>query len=516
MKTNSNTAAVKNLKEMLAADFYNEIDLVKNGVQVYAYNLTGDEYNVIVKAERTKGRYYFTTREGYRLTWSSFTAEQLGIICRDFADQVKRETITTDTDHETTETTANMTAADIYEEMRTFAQHYATAYNCNLIASDALHDRQRFANWQNIAREADETTNPRAAFFFAIRKQGAESGTREHVAERCKVLGRPVYIMKVERATNANGEYLAGRFTVTQQFTKENDPSTTEAEREAERPTTLQAEQTTTETPAEFSKCLAFIVTANGVTFSDIYTDPAKAHAKADEKTAADPRHRVWNVQQVETTAEDLAELLEAQSRKESDELDNETDPARVPDWTRHAYEVAEMKRTGCTFGQARAKVAETRARILARREENNDKARRELRARAGSLVCKRDGYDRAYWQAIKDGDNAKADECARLEKEAADELAEVKKQLAELPAPLESAQDITDPDTADAVAAVVAKIENSPRPVVLFDNFAQTFEVSTKADPDGLHKWQALTAAGVESQGRATLQEVARMIAGE
>ena len=304
MKTNSNTAAVKNLKEMLAADYYNEIDLVKSGIQVYAYNLTGDEYNVIVKAERTKGRYYFTTREGYRLTWSSFTAEQLGIICRDFADQVKRETITTDTDHETTETVANMTAADIYEEMRTFAQHYATAYNCNLIASDALHDRQRFYYWQNIANDTTETTNPRRPFFFAIRKQGAESGTREHVAERCKVLGRPVYIMKVERATNANGETLAGRYTVTQQFTKENDPSTTEAEREAENPTTLQ--------------------------------EPAEIKA---------------------------------------DELDNETDPARVPDWTRHAYEVAEMKRTGCTFGEARAKVAETRARILARREENNDKA---------------------------------------------------------------------------------------------------------------------------------------------
>lgn len=47
----------------------------------------------------------------------------------------------------------------------------------------------------------------------------------------------------------------------------------------------------------------------------------------------------------------------------------NETNPKRIQDWTRYAYEVTIMKRKKCTFGQAHAEVNEIRYRILDRQK---------------------------------------------------------------------------------------------------------------------------------------------------
>ena len=38
-------------------------------------------------------------------------------------------------------------------------------------------------------------------FFIAIREQGTESGCREHCIERCKCLGYPLIIAKIEKDT---------------------------------------------------------------------------------------------------------------------------------------------------------------------------------------------------------------------------------------------------------------------------------------------------------------------------
>ena len=35
-------------------------------------------------------------------------------------------------------------------------------------------------------------------YYLAIRKQGTEGGTKSHVMERCKALGEPVAVLKIE------------------------------------------------------------------------------------------------------------------------------------------------------------------------------------------------------------------------------------------------------------------------------------------------------------------------------
>ena len=63
--------------------------------------------------------------------------------------------------------------------------------------------------------------------------------------------------------------------------------------------------------------------------------------------------------------------------------------------------------------------------------------------------------------------------------------------------------------------AEIVAKIQASRRPVILFDLCEEMYEVTTAADADGLHKWQKMTATGIMSKGCDTLQNIALMIAG-
>ena len=67
-----------------------------------------------------------------------------------------------------------------------------------------------------------------------------------------------------------------------------------------------------------------------------------------------------------------------------------------------------------------------------------------------------------------------------------------------------------------EEAAAVVAKIQTSRRPVVLFDLCADMYEVTTAANADGLHRWQRLTATGLYSQGCDTLHDIAQMIVQE
>ena len=99
------------------------------------------------------------------------------------------------------------TAASVAHICRTIAEAVGICYASTFPASDMELSLDDFAKWQT-ATEPDDTMNPAAPFFFAVRKQGSESGTREHCKERCSILGAPVYVIKVER------EEAAGLFTL--------------------------------------------------------------------------------------------------------------------------------------------------------------------------------------------------------------------------------------------------------------------------------------------------------------
>lgn len=91
----------------------------------------------------------------------------------------------------------NVNAARIVESVLNIAEAVGLTYGSSLPAHDAKIDIIRFAQW--MSGEAAEGLNINYPFFFAIRKQGSESGTREHCKSRCAVLGAPVYVIKVER-----------------------------------------------------------------------------------------------------------------------------------------------------------------------------------------------------------------------------------------------------------------------------------------------------------------------------
>lgn len=84
---------VKNMKQILNNDsnLFNEVDLKLFGVQAYGVTY-GEEYNVITKAaRRANGRYYFITREGYEIAWSTIPADKVAKICADMFDQMEQD-----------------------------------------------------------------------------------------------------------------------------------------------------------------------------------------------------------------------------------------------------------------------------------------------------------------------------------------------------------------------------------------------------------------------------------------
>lgn len=103
------------------------------------------------------------------------------------------------------------TAARIMQAARVIAEAVGTFTGSTYPAHDIKTDCARFSKW--IECEECETINPAAPFWFAVRKQGAESGTREYIKKRCAGLGAPVYVLKVERET------LPGLFTLTVRVT---------------------------------------------------------------------------------------------------------------------------------------------------------------------------------------------------------------------------------------------------------------------------------------------------------
>jgi len=135
----------------------------------------------------------------------------------------------------------HLTAAEVVEKCQKLADLMADFYGCHLIASDMVLSCQEFAE----CMKEEDTPAP---FYFAIRKQGTESGTRSHCRERCRVLGRPVYVLKVEREA-------ADLFTLTARV----DPVEREAREKVETPATpadIESEAETI-TPAPAADSLA-------------------------------------------------------------------------------------------------------------------------------------------------------------------------------------------------------------------------------------------------------------------
>jgi hypothetical protein len=282
MKTYKN---IESLKNIIKADSYNEIELVKYGVQAYGVDCES-EYNVIVKAEKTNGRYFFTTREGYRVAWSTIDAEYLDHVCADFLAQLTDDEERT-TPAENVTKFEHLTAARVAELGRVLADGVGVAFDSTFPAYDMAISIDHFTKWQEVGRLADYSTDPRAPFYMAIRKQGTESGTREHVIERCRVLGAPLYVLKVEREKADDGGTLAGRFTLTVKADP-TDPTTCEPSEPAEVVESIDTKADTCEAVSEPVKVVESIKNAARVFVLAFCLTAAPVEVESIESEAAE------------------------------------------------------------------------------------------------------------------------------------------------------------------------------------------------------------------------------------
>ena len=243
--TTTNNRAKKaddDLKNMIKADLLECIELVKFGIQIY-FAVEGEEYSVITKAEKYKGRYYFVTREGRRVAWSSLDADKLNRACNDFMEQIKADETAEISEHTTTR--HNVTAARINQVATVIAESVGVAFGSSLPANDIKLDLNNFYKWQGDAADV---------FYIAIRKQGTESGDRRHVRERCKILGAPVYVLRITREYDVKSDFApAGRFCLSVWA----DHPITDDDQEDATPADCQEDATDESTPAPMDETTA-------------------------------------------------------------------------------------------------------------------------------------------------------------------------------------------------------------------------------------------------------------------
>lgn len=214
----SGRKAVEELKAAIKASEFEELELQDYGIQIYAAYLDDTEYHeyyVIMKAGRDimTGRYYLITREGLRIWWGRLDQNTQQHAAADFLDAIESEQRRRDEyeqQHaaqyaETIESNGHrvnvhhhQSADDVTRKARAIAEAVGLTYNSTYPAHDMAIDCESFAKWCNGSTDC-EYIDPAAPFFFAVREQGSESGTKEHARERCNHLGAPVYVLKVER-----------------------------------------------------------------------------------------------------------------------------------------------------------------------------------------------------------------------------------------------------------------------------------------------------------------------------
>jgi len=237
--SNATRAMVASVKAMINAEYLQRIDLVKYGIQVFAAYLDNEEpreYYVIVAAERDikTGRYYFIDRDGVRIAWSRLNADTLAYACRDFIDQVNADKTTEKRAYNST-LINNATREHVAEILNTIAEAVSVFSGSHFPLHDIAIDINTFNNWANGGRSGADYINPDAPLYVGVREQGSECGTLQHVKERCAVLGRPVYMIKIEHATDEeNGRELAGRYAVRVQPDPERHSEPTEPATAAE------------------------------------------------------------------------------------------------------------------------------------------------------------------------------------------------------------------------------------------------------------------------------------------
>ena len=151
-----------------------------------------------------RGRlYYCASWECGAYTFEEMDGEKFKIVGH--TPEIPAEVV--ENESENTTVYRHTTAEKVASIARTIAKAVGICYGSNFPACDMEEDLKRFSRWQH-GESTPVIMDASAAFFFAVRKQGSESGRVSYVRERCKHLGAPVYVLKVER------EEIAGLYTL--------------------------------------------------------------------------------------------------------------------------------------------------------------------------------------------------------------------------------------------------------------------------------------------------------------
>lgn len=186
----------------------------------------GESYKLVAETTEDAGEMLVISVEAFRATWSraimvnvyDFDAEDFTMWWSEKkapkaaeeeqaeeAEEIPAEVV--ENESENTTVYRHTTGEKVATIARTIADAVGVCFGSSFPASDMVHDLARFDRWQR-GESTPDIMDASAAFFFAVRKQGSESGRVSYVRERCKHLGAPVYVLKVER------EEIAGLYTL--------------------------------------------------------------------------------------------------------------------------------------------------------------------------------------------------------------------------------------------------------------------------------------------------------------
>lgn len=176
----------------------------------------GESYKLVAETTEDAGEMLVISVEAFRATWSraimvnvyDFDAEDFTMWWSEKkapkaaedeqaeeAEEIPAEVV--EYESENTTVYRHTTAEKVATIARTIAGAVGACFGSSLPVSDMAIDVNRFNKWCEGSSVADADAS--APFWFAVRKQGSESGTRENCKARCKALGSPLYVLKVER-----------------------------------------------------------------------------------------------------------------------------------------------------------------------------------------------------------------------------------------------------------------------------------------------------------------------------
>lgn len=163
----------------------------------------GEKFECMGIHEERGRLYYCASWECGAYTFEEMDGEKFKIVGH--TPEIPAEVV--ENESENTTVYRHTTGEKVASIARTIADAVGACFGSSFPASDMVHDLARFDRWQR-GESTPDIMDASAAFFFAVRKQGSESGRVSYVRERCKHLGAPVYVLKVER------EEIAGLYTL--------------------------------------------------------------------------------------------------------------------------------------------------------------------------------------------------------------------------------------------------------------------------------------------------------------